>query len=129
MSNRRQFVHQTAAALLVCGFIASLLPGFPAAQDSSDKPPVQGRADSPTSGQAAIPGGGGLPEMPMTAPVENSLAYEVAQKPALESKLLSDMESLDNWNGTRSTGRSLTSKGIKSPRSSCGTGSRAINAR
>jgi hypothetical protein len=38
-----------------------------------------------------------IPNMPMKAPAENSLAWEVSQKPALESKLLSDMESLENW--------------------------------
>jgi len=35
MPNRRQFVLQTAAVLLACGLIASLLPGFAAAQDLS----------------------------------------------------------------------------------------------
>jgi len=38
-----------------------------------------------------------LPDMPMEAARENSLAYEVSQKPAVESRLLSDMESLENW--------------------------------
>jgi len=42
-------------------------------------------------------GGKSLPDMPMTDPPENSLAWEVSQKPAVESKLLSDMESLENW--------------------------------
>ena len=35
MSNRHQFVRRTAAVLLACGLIASLLPGFAAAQDLS----------------------------------------------------------------------------------------------
>jgi hypothetical protein len=35
--------------------------------------------------------------MPMQAPPENSLAHEVSQKPAIASRLLSDMERLDHW--------------------------------
>ena len=35
MSNQNQFVRQTAAVLLACGLIVSLLPGFAAAQDLS----------------------------------------------------------------------------------------------
>ena len=38
-----------------------------------------------------------LSVMPMTDLPENSLAWEVSQKPAIESKLLSDMESQENW--------------------------------
>ena len=41
--------------------------------------------------------GESLPVMPMTDPPEHSLAYVVSQKPAIESKLLSDMESQENW--------------------------------
>jgi hypothetical protein len=33
----------------------------------------------------------------MEAPPENSLEYEISQKPAIKSRLLSDMESLENW--------------------------------
>jgi hypothetical protein len=40
--------------------------------------------------------GTNLPPMPMTASPENSLEYEISQKPAIESRLLSDMESLEN---------------------------------
>ena len=82
MKNRRQFVPQFAAILLTCGLIIGLLPGFAGAEDGSEKLPLTGK---------------GLPEMPMKAPVENSLAYEISQKPAIASKKLSDMESLDNW--------------------------------
>jgi hypothetical protein len=82
MSNRRQFVPQTATVLLACGLIIGLLPGFAGAQDGSEKLPSTRK---------------GLPEMPMTARPENSLAYEVSQKPAIASKKLSDMESLENW--------------------------------
>ncbi|TVQ21029.1 MAG: hypothetical protein EA382_14175, partial [Spirochaetaceae bacterium] len=35
--------------------------------------------------------------MPMSAPAENALAFETSQKPAIESRLLSDMESLEGW--------------------------------
>jgi hypothetical protein len=35
MKNRQQFIHQSSAVLLACGLIASLLPGFAAAQDDS----------------------------------------------------------------------------------------------
>ncbi len=45
----------------------------PCQKDSSDKPPVEERAHSPTSSQGANPAEGGLPAMPMPAPVENSL--------------------------------------------------------
>ena len=82
MSNRNQFASQFAAAVVACGLFASLLPGFAAAHE---------RAGEPSST------GNDLPEMPMQAPVENALAHEVAQKRAVESKLLADMESLDNW--------------------------------
>jgi hypothetical protein len=82
MPNQNQFVRQTAAVLLACGLIASLLPVFAAAQDGPDKPPSPGK---------------GIPEMPMNAPLEHSLAHEVSQKPAIASKKLSDMESLENW--------------------------------
>jgi hypothetical protein len=82
MKKQNQFIHHSYAAVLACGLIASLPPGLAAAQEGVDQPPV-----------TEI----GLPDMPMTAPVENSLAYEVAQKPAVESKVLSEMESLDNW--------------------------------
>ena len=82
MKNRRQFVPQFAAILLTCGLIIGLLPGFAAAQDGAEKTPSTGK---------------GLPEMPMKAPVENSLAHEVAQKPAIASRKLSGMESLENW--------------------------------
>ncbi len=82
MQNPRQSFRQTVAVLLACGLIVSLLPGFAAAQDGFDKPSFTGK---------------GLPAMPMIAPLENALAYEVSQKPAIESRKLSDMESLDNW--------------------------------
>jgi hypothetical protein len=82
MSNRNQFLPQFAAVFLACGLLSSLLLGFAAAQEEAGKPLVTGNE---------------LPEMPMTSPVENALAHEVAQKPAVESKLLSDMESLANW--------------------------------
>jgi hypothetical protein len=82
MKNQKQFVPQFAAVVLACGLILSLLPGFAAAQDGADKPPSIRK---------------GLPKMPMTAPPENSLAYEVSQKPAIASRQLSGMESLDNW--------------------------------
>jgi hypothetical protein len=45
----------------------------------------------------ALPVGKSIPDMPMKAPPENSLEYEISQKPAIESRLLSDMESLENW--------------------------------
>ena len=38
MSNRRQFVRQTITVFLACGLIATLLPGFAAAQDLSTPP-------------------------------------------------------------------------------------------
>ena len=82
MKNRHPFVPQFVTVLLASGLIAILLPGFAAAQEGAGKPLVTGK---------------GLPEMPMTAPVENSLAQGVAQEPAVSSKLLSDMESLTNW--------------------------------
>lgn len=82
MKKQNPFVHGSSAAVLACGVITGLLPGFAGAQDGAERTPSTGK---------------GLPEMPMTAPVENSLAYEVAQKPTVESKLLSDMESLENW--------------------------------
>jgi len=82
MQNSLQFVRQAAQVLLACGLILSLLPGFSAAQDGFDKPSFAGK---------------GLPDMPMKAPPENSLAYEVSQKPAIASKRLSGMESLDDW--------------------------------
>jgi len=37
MSNRNQIVRRTAAVLMACGLIASLLPGFVAAQDQSTR--------------------------------------------------------------------------------------------
>ena len=82
MQNPRQSFRQTVAVLLAGGLIVSLLPGFATAQDGFDKPSFTGK---------------GLPAMPMIAPPENALAYEVSQKPAIESRILSDMESLDNW--------------------------------
>jgi len=82
MKNRRQFVPQFAAILLTCGLIIGLLPGFAGAQDGSEKLPLTGKS---------------LPDMPMKSPPENSLAYEVSQKPAIASRKLSDMESLENW--------------------------------
>jgi hypothetical protein len=97
MSNRNQLVPRLGGALLACGLLLSLLPDSAAAKDSSDKPPVEERAHSPTSSQDAIPAERGLRAMPMTAPVENSLDCEVAQTPAVKSKVLSDMESLENW--------------------------------
>ncbi len=36
MKQQNPFIHQSSAALLACGFIASLLPGMAAAQDGSD---------------------------------------------------------------------------------------------
>ena len=60
MKNRHPFMHQSSAFLLACGLIAALLLGFAAAQERAGKPPVTGK---------------GLPEMPMTSPVENSLAH------------------------------------------------------
>jgi hypothetical protein len=45
----------------------------------------------------ALPGGKSLPDMPMEAAPENSLEFEISQKPAVKSRLLSDMESLENW--------------------------------
>ena len=48
MSNLRQFVRQTAAVLMACGLIASLLPGFAAAQDLSTR---EARKIIPLSGQ------------------------------------------------------------------------------
>jgi hypothetical protein len=82
MSNRNQLVSAFTTAVLACGLCASLLAGLAVAQETVAKLPSSGKS---------------LAEMPMQAPVENSLAYEVAQKPALESKLLSNMESLDTW--------------------------------
>jgi len=82
MKNRHPFVRQFAAAVLACGFFVSLTLRSAAAQEGAGKPTSTGRV---------------LPDMPMTSPVENALAHEVAQKPAVESKLLSDMESLENW--------------------------------
>ena len=41
--------------------------------------------------------GEGLPKMPMSDPYENSLTYTWSQKKVLKSKLLSDMETMDNW--------------------------------
>ena len=38
-----------------------------------------------------------IPKMPMTAPYENTLEYTWAQKKVLDSKLLSDAETLDRW--------------------------------
>ena len=60
MKNRHPFVPRFAAAVPACGLILSLLPALAAAQDRSGKPSLTGN---------------GLPEMPMTSPVENSLAY------------------------------------------------------
>ena len=40
---------------------------------------------------------GDLPAMPMKAIYENSLAYTWEQKPVLASKVLSDMETMANW--------------------------------
>ena len=82
MKNRHRFICHSSAAVLACGLILSLPPALALAQEQPGKPPVPRN---------------GLPAMPMTSPVENALAHEVAQKPAVESKLLSDMESLDNW--------------------------------
>ena len=38
-----------------------------------------------------------IPQMPMTAPYENTLEYTWAQKKVIESKLLSDAETMDKW--------------------------------
>ncbi len=38
-----------------------------------------------------------IPRMPMSSPYENSLEYTWSQKKVLESKQLSDMESMGNW--------------------------------
>jgi hypothetical protein len=75
MSNQCQFIRQTAAVLLACGLVASLLPSSAAAQDASHISPVKGRPDISISRQVSIPGERSLPDMPMTAPPENSLAY------------------------------------------------------
>jgi len=40
---------------------------------------------------------GDLPPMPMKAIYENSLEYVWSQKKVFESKLLSDMETIDAW--------------------------------
>ena len=82
MKNRHRFICHSSAAVLACGLILSLPPALALAQEQPGKPPVTRN---------------GLSAMPMTSPVENALAHEVAQKPAVASKLLSDMESLDNW--------------------------------
>jgi hypothetical protein len=82
MKHRHEFIHQSSTVLLACGLFASMLPGFGAAREGSGKPSSTGK---------------GLPEMPMRALHENSLAYEVSQKTAIASKQLSDMETLDNW--------------------------------
>ena len=44
MPNQNQFVRQTAAVLMACGLIASLLPGFAAAQDLSTQTARAARA-------------------------------------------------------------------------------------
>ena len=82
MKSRNQFIHLSSAAVLACGLIASMMHGFAAAQEGSGKPSSTGN---------------GLLEMPMKALHENSLAHEVSQEPAIASKQLSDMESLENW--------------------------------
>ena len=38
-----------------------------------------------------------IPDMPMISPPENSLEFEWSQKSVFESKQLSDMENMDNW--------------------------------
>jgi hypothetical protein len=40
MSNQRQFIRRTAAVLMACGLIASLLLGLAVAQDQSAKPNI-----------------------------------------------------------------------------------------
>lgn len=98
MKTQNQFIHHSSAAVLACGLILGLLPGCAAPQERAGKSPVTEK---------------GLPEMPMTAPVENSLAYEVSQKPALASKRLSDMETLDHrepWVGPSAFGTIALSK-------------------
>jgi len=82
MENRGQLVRHTITLLLAFGVIASMLPSFAAEQG--------GLRDSRRNKN-------GIPVMPLSAPPENSLAWEVAKKPAIESKLLSDMETLENW--------------------------------
>ena len=51
----------------------------------------------PAAAASAPTAGTNLPDMPMTSPPENALAYETAKKPVITSRLLSDMESLDDW--------------------------------
>ncbi|MBM4089828.1 MAG: hypothetical protein FJ276_10430, partial [Planctomycetes bacterium] len=97
MSHRHQYVREAAAVLTACSLIVVLLPGLAAAHNGSDTPPEHERADSRTSGSISTAVGNSLPDMPMNASPENSLAFEVSQKPAIASKQLSDMESLDNW--------------------------------
>jgi hypothetical protein len=46
MPNQIHFVRQTAAVLMACGLIASLLPGFAAAQGGANKPPLTGRTEA-----------------------------------------------------------------------------------
>ncbi len=55
--------------------------------------PKPAAAENPPASSA----GQNLPDMPMNAPPENSLEYEKSQKPAIASRRLSDMESLENW--------------------------------
>ena len=48
-------------------------------------------------GKAVTASGDGLPKMPMSDPYENTLEYAWEKKKVHESKLLSDAESLTNW--------------------------------
>ena len=48
-------------------------------------------------GNTETAGNGEIPQLPMTAPYENTLEYAWAQKKVQETKLLSDAETMDKW--------------------------------